>query len=883
MATDAEDIALARHLRQGGLATPEQLAQALQIQAQSVEKGAAIPLAEAFVQIGVLTPAMRGTIEANLKSQKSATQQIGHYRLLKKIGEGGMGAVYLAEDSRNKRRVALKVLPRRHASEPEFMKRFKREAEAAMRLQHPNIVRAYELGDELGYHFYSMEFCEGESLSAALKRQGLLKWRQALAITLQVARGLEHAHGQGIIHRDIKPGNIIVLPDGTAKLLDLGLSKRVDESQLSFQTVTGAVLGTPHYISPEQAKSEKAIDGRTDIYSLGATLYHLLTGEVPFSGDTLYEILNKHVTAELPNPQDLAEEVPDGVVHVPRRMMAKDPANRYADCGTLVRYIELVLAGKEPASQALAPDASSVAVLGKKIQSARRRRAGTYRVPRAARSSASALWGGLAAAGVVFAGALVVLLSGGGTEGPPAVKQTPKSAPSAEEVARKELEGLKGFEGFAADDRQARISRLEAFVAQHPSTAAAKEAREMIDVYRLRLAPAAPAAQGVDLAKGLVGWLKLDEGEGTRAQDSSGLNNHGILIGQVSWAKEAKIGGGARFNGQNGHIEIPTSPSLEDVQEGDYTLAAWFKPEAEIIGPGTADNRSAFALVVNAGRITGLTYAGRFEVLHRPRDSADHLIAVTVQRCPPGAYYHAAGVISRANGTLSIYLDGALSRTGTWPAGAPADEYHQEPWRIGIVKPGAQTFRWAAKGIIDDVRIYNRALSAEEVAALARVEPAAPAAWPAHAPPDAAEFRGHYYKVIDEKVSWADARRRCEELGGHLATIGDEQEQDFLSKLSKLGANLWVGMARGEVKGSWAWVTGEPAAYAAWGPEQPNEKSAAVAVFLRPSHGCRWNDIPLDAANRFVCEWGPFPPVDLLGLIDLARDANSKEGRLKVG
>ena len=285
--------------------------------------------------------------------------ELGTYKLLKKLGEGGMGAVYLAEDPKAGTKVALKVLPKQYATNDEFLKRFRREADAVAKLKHPNIAGALESGQDLGYHFYTMEYCEGESLDRRLARERTLPWSTAADLVLQAARGLQFAHAHGFVHRDIKPANLFLTKDGVVKVLDLGLSKRIVEE--SGLTVTGTVLGTPHYLSPEQAAGEKEIDGRADLYSLGATFYHLLTGEPPFSGASTLEIIAKHVNAQLPNPQDIVDDVPDGVVHVIRRMMAKRPGDRYPHASALLADLEEVARGGAPKSEALDPARSTVA------------------------------------------------------------------------------------------------------------------------------------------------------------------------------------------------------------------------------------------------------------------------------------------------------------------------------------------------------------------------------------------------------------------------------------------------------------------------------------------------------------------------------------------
>jgi formylglycine-generating enzyme required for sulfatase activity/serine/threonine protein kinase len=387
MAATVSDDAFARAVNQMGAATLEHIEAAKAAQAQLAHQGQTVSLADVMVQQGLITAAMRESIEKRLQAQQAGgIKQLGQYRLLKKLGEGGMGAVYLAEDINVARKVAVKVLPKKYAAEQDFLTRFRREAQATGRLNHVNIVMAYTVGEELGQHFYAMEYCEGETLDRVLKHQGRLPWDKALEVTIQVARGLQHAHEHDIIHRDIKPANVFICkPFGSAavsgggagteagatdpfvdgfvaKILDLGLSKSIGASEQSFYTQTGVALGTPHYISPEQAKGDKGIDGRTDIYSLGAMLYHLVTGQTPFTGSTAALVMMKHLTEQLPNPQDIEPDLPDGVVQIIMKMMAKAPDDRYASCKELLDDLELVLDGKMPSSHAIDVAKSSVAM-----------------------------------------------------------------------------------------------------------------------------------------------------------------------------------------------------------------------------------------------------------------------------------------------------------------------------------------------------------------------------------------------------------------------------------------------------------------------------------------------------------------------------------------
>ena len=343
MPASPNDEAFAKYVNQIGNATLEQIEAAKAAQDEYEKKRVLFSLGEILVQQGVLTQAMRENVDKKLQAQqKGGIQQLGNFKLLKKLGEGGMGAVYLAEDVIVKRRVALKVLSKKNAT-PEFLTRFKQEAKAAAKLKHPNIVSAYtgrdtDVREEIGFHFYTMEYCEGESLEIVLERDTTLAHEKALDIVMQVARGLQYAHESGIVHRDIKPANIYLCTGGVAKILDMGLSKNIVEQ--SFNTIDGQVLGTPHYISPEQAQGTKTIDGRADIYSLGVTFFHLITGQPPYDADAAATIMLQHITEPIPDACKLSPGTPEDVGHIIRVMMAKDPNARYATCGELLAEIE---------------------------------------------------------------------------------------------------------------------------------------------------------------------------------------------------------------------------------------------------------------------------------------------------------------------------------------------------------------------------------------------------------------------------------------------------------------------------------------------------------------------------------------------------------------
>ena len=271
---------------------------------------------------------------AHLDEQQTQVRMLGGYQLVRELGEGGMGRVYEAIQVKLKRSVALKILPEKSTQDEAFLSRFYREAQAAAALNHPNIIQVYDIGEDHGSHFFAMELVDGESIRERLRRQGRIPLADALEIVEQVARGLREAHKHGIVHRDIKPDNIMVDREGRVKLADLGLAKWAG-GDISV-TQTGAGMGTPYYMAPEQALDARKVDHRADIYALGITLLHILTGKRPYDGDSAYSIVIQHRENQLPSAAELGTQIPESVEKLIRKMSAKDPAQRYQDYDSLL-------------------------------------------------------------------------------------------------------------------------------------------------------------------------------------------------------------------------------------------------------------------------------------------------------------------------------------------------------------------------------------------------------------------------------------------------------------------------------------------------------------------------------------------------------------------
>jgi len=273
---------------------------------------------------------------------------IAGFEILTRVGRGGMGTVYRARQVSVDRIVAVKILKPSLAANAAFIKRFSEEARAAAKLNHPNIVQAIDAGQDGGYYYFAMEFVDGETLHRMMLREGVVVEEHALKIARDVARGLSHAHTLGIVHRDIKPGNIMIARDGVTKLCDLGLAHVRSEADEPGRY--GAAVGTPYYISPEQALGQQDVDCRSDIYSLGATLYRTMVGKPAFNAPTGPEILKMHLREPLPWPKDHNPELSEGACYVIAKMMAKKCEERYQTPDELIEDLERVLSGQEPKS-----------------------------------------------------------------------------------------------------------------------------------------------------------------------------------------------------------------------------------------------------------------------------------------------------------------------------------------------------------------------------------------------------------------------------------------------------------------------------------------------------------------------------------------------------
>ena len=308
-------------------------------------------LTDLLVENNFVTVNQVKRIKRQLEEQR--TSQIQGYQLIRLLGKGAMAKVYLAKQISLNREVAIKVLPKARSNDSDFVDRFYKEGRAAARLAHPNIVQAIDVGSNAeNIHYFVMEYVEGSTLYDIMQPPPVGSGKhfteaEAIEIGMQMCDALAHAHKRGLVHRDVKPKNILLTPQGMAKLTDLGLAREVDDKQAA-ESEAGKAYGTPYYISPEQIRGEVEISYAADIYSLGATLYHLVTGRPPFDGESPSAVMHKHLKDEMIPPDHINSDLSAGISEVIELAMAKDRSDRYGSAEEMLEDLRAVRDGNPP-------------------------------------------------------------------------------------------------------------------------------------------------------------------------------------------------------------------------------------------------------------------------------------------------------------------------------------------------------------------------------------------------------------------------------------------------------------------------------------------------------------------------------------------------------
>jgi serine/threonine-protein kinase len=329
-----------------GLVTSEEMQECIERQRLQIEENNQRSLVELLIEADYITRRQAERLQRQAEAERSG-QQIPGYKVIEQIGSGAMASVFKARQLSLDRFVAIKVLPKKFTNNAQFIERFYAEGRAAAQLNHPNIVQAYDVGKAGERHYFVMEFVDGRTVFDDITKSKRVAEKDAVDVTMQVAEALLHAHDRGLIHRDVKPKNIMVTKAGVVKLADLGLARAVSDTEAA-EAEKGKAFGTPYYISPEQIRGEVKIGPPADIYSLGATLYHMVTGQVPFDGKNPSDVMHQHLKAELAHPDQVNPKLSSGIAEVIEMMMAKDPRKRYQNCRDLLVDLRALRESKQP-------------------------------------------------------------------------------------------------------------------------------------------------------------------------------------------------------------------------------------------------------------------------------------------------------------------------------------------------------------------------------------------------------------------------------------------------------------------------------------------------------------------------------------------------------
>ena len=340
------DTLVGRLVIDQGLATPEEVQHAIEKAKAMREENNQASLVQILVDNEYVTKRQIARLRQILEAERSG-QKIPGYKIMGKLGAGAMATVFKARQLSLDRTVAIKVLPRKFSANQQFIERFYAEGRAAAQLNHPNIVQAFDVGKAGDYHYFVMEYVDGRTVYDDIVKHKRYSEAEAIDIAIQTAEALEHAHQRGLVHRDVKPKNIMINQDSVAKLADMGLARAISDKEAA-EAEAGKAFGTPYYISPEQIRGDKNIGPPSDIYSLGATLYHMVTGNVPFDGKNPSAVMHKHLKAELVAPDHVNPKLSAGVSEVIEMMMNKEPGRRYQNCKDLLIDLRAIRKGGLP-------------------------------------------------------------------------------------------------------------------------------------------------------------------------------------------------------------------------------------------------------------------------------------------------------------------------------------------------------------------------------------------------------------------------------------------------------------------------------------------------------------------------------------------------------
>ncbi len=347
MSETSQDTLFGRIVLEQSLCTESELERCQKELKARLKANEASTMEQLLLEYGFITVTQAVRLKDNIKESKAAAGKIPGYKVLGKLGSGAMAVVYKAKQLSLDRTVAIKVLPRRFTEKSDYVRRFYKEGRIAAKLNHNNIVQAIDVGEAGGLYYFVMEYVEGKTLYDDLSKGKIFDEAEALEVVIQLANALAHAHGHGMIHRDVKPKNIMINTEGVVKLADMGLARETSDVEAA-KNEEGKAFGTPYYIAPEQIRGEVTIDGRADIYALGATFYHMVAGRVPYEASTPAEVMRKHIKEPLVPPDHINISLSAGIAEVIEVMMAKNKKDRYSNMEELLIDLEAVRDGNPP-------------------------------------------------------------------------------------------------------------------------------------------------------------------------------------------------------------------------------------------------------------------------------------------------------------------------------------------------------------------------------------------------------------------------------------------------------------------------------------------------------------------------------------------------------
>ena len=735
--------------------------------------------------------------------RESQGRSIGGYELFKKLGRGAVGTVYVAYETSTHRVVAVKLLREELGKSRAFVERFLRQAHAAAKLNHPNIVRTLDAGYDQGCHYLVMEHVDGPTVAQRMRTAGRLSELEALTIARDVAAGLLEADRHKIVHRDIKPENIILTSDGITKLADVGTARDID-GRLAIER---SVLGTPHYMSPEQARSDANIDVRSDIYSLGATLFHMVTGNPPFGGSTPDEIIAKRLSAPAPDPRSQRPSLSPATGALIMRMMETDPGRRIATAHQLLSAIEDVL--------------SRAGGRSARVMEAAPRERRLFRRPE--------LIAGICAAVAVAA----VLFLSVGREPEPGADEGDRGQAVGEiqtdpELPIPEIEDLVAEQTLPVrinppatkeEAAEAYAAAFDEFVrpllVEH-AYAEAQQALEALGTHDdMKLAGELFQRDRADVARLMVLWERVERAAALLRPGQS------VLVD----GEEARF-----IEYKDGMLRYAS----DFAQVGTRLTRLRGEEALELIGPAL--------LAEDESRVQAAT----FLIYDR-----DPNLVRAYELLEPIKGRPAIEQFRKRISTMAFGYDLEADETEAEAVFAALEKE--------IKRAPDQTFAMIAgfRAGYGHTRFFNEHL--DDVAALKADIMVHHAA--ASSVGTMTTWQGHSYMHVQKPVCWHDAKELCEALGGHLLTISSQAEQNFIAEAFGGGPKqppfIWLGATDERRERRWEWVTGEKWRFTSWHRGEPNNtwNNEDWAIMAGYDGRIEWNDVRDTAPYQFVCEW----------------------------